>query len=354
MRGMLFTPCKIGSVVVKNRFIRSATFESLGDENGFPKQKLLSMMKSLADGEVGLIIPGSVYPSLIAKAPTEVGLMNEKQANAWKSTIDYIHSKHSKLFFQICHSGSFSNERKGVSGLIQGSTEMSNADIEEMISSFVSCAKWAKVAGADGVQLHAAHGVLLAEFLSPAFNRRNDKWGKDPTRVIREIATEIKKACDLPVSIKMNGHDCIDGSVTPKIAGLYVKNLMDVVDMFEISCGLANFAASIRKKERNPNPNNKYPYKEGYNVEFAKEIRKIAPKAKIAVVGGLRNFEYMDKLIVDRTADFVSMSRPFIQQPHIIRNYQDALTTRCNCISCNECMENVNPDIGIICSHLYK
>ena len=91
-------------------------------------------MKSLADGEVGLIIPGSVYPSLIAKAPTEVGLMNEKQANAWKSTIDYIHSKHSKLFFQICHSGSFSNERKGVSGLIQGSTEMSNADIEEMIT----------------------------------------------------------------------------------------------------------------------------------------------------------------------------------------------------------------------------
>ncbi|OHS93767.1 oxidoreductase, FAD/FMN-binding family protein [Tritrichomonas foetus] len=390
MRSILFTPHKIGHVNIKNRFIRSATCENLSQKNGLPLPKLFSMMKQLADGEVGLIIPGYVYPSNDSISwGGQVGMTSQLHSDIWKPTIEYIHSRHSRIFFQVCHCGSRTSPEliggknlKSVSGLIKGTEILTNAEIEDIIANFTNCAKLIQSSGADGIQLHAAHGYLLSEFLSPFYNRREDKWGKDKLRIIKEIVKEIRKSTNLAISLKMNGHDCIDGGVTPKICASYINELLQNdeninlensrIDMFEISCGFSNLMTTIRSdvdlkriykgmSEDNKKyissvlnqADQKYPYFEGYNAKFADEIRKLAPKATLAVVGGNRDFNKMQKLIIDNTVDFVSMSRPFIRQPHLLRTYQDALTTKSDCTSCGECI--IKPtDKSLACTFTHE
>lgn len=412
MSNILFSPCVIRSSTIKNRFIRSATWENLCKSDGTPTMQLFQKMKDLADGDVGLIISSGAFPSNDSVSRSgQLGMTTIEQAKLWKPTIKYIHSNHSKFFFQINHCGcrieqNILNERtpKGASGLLnltsKESKALTNSEIEDIISHFIKCAKLCEFAGADGIQLHSAHGYLLSEFLSPRFNKRNDKWGlsKENNRalLIRTIATEIKREIDkdFPVSIKINGHDCIENGITPKIAASYINELSDVVDMFEISCGFANDMNTIRSKiisEQHllqsmikshhfkptdkidfkyendlklrfnkqikkilKNSNSLYQYSESYNLKYADEIRKsLKPGIILSVVGGNRNFEKMSEIVMKRTVNFVSMSRPFIRQPHILREYQDALTTKCDCISCGECFfaapeEKLSP---IVCTY---
>ena len=410
MSNISFSPFAIRGSTIKNRFIRSATWENLCKSDGTPTTQLFDKMKELADGEVGLIISSGAFPSQESiSRKGQLGMTTVEQAKLWKPTIQYIHSKHGKFFFQINHCGcriepDCLNERipKGASGLLdltnKKSESLSNSEIEDIISQFIKCAKLCEYAGADGVQLHSAHGYLLSEFLSPRYNHRNDKWGllksNDQVRLVRTIASEIKREIDkdFPVSIKINGHDCIQNGITPKIAATYINELTDVIDLFEISCVFCNNLTTIRsdispnyllqsmikshhfkstdkidfnyendlKLKLNKRITNllknfdpSYKFSEGYNVQYAKEIRKmVKPGTVLSVVGGNRDFSKMSDIITNRTVNFVSMSRPFIRQPHILRTYQDALTTKSDCTSCGECFlaspeEELKP---VICS----
>lgn len=412
MSNILFSPCVIRSSTIKNRFIRSSTWENLCKSDGTPTTQLLQKMKDLADGDVGLIISSGAFPSKDSISRVgQLGMTTIEQAKLWKPAIQYIHSKHSKFFFQINHCGCRIDSRclngrtpKGASGLFSLTSKksgiLSNSEIEDIISNFIKCAKLCEYSGADGIQLHSGHGYLLSEFLSPKYNKRNDKWGlskeNDRARLIRTIAREIKHEIDkdFPISIKINGHDCIENGVTPKIAASYINELSDFVDMFEISCGFANDMATIRSKIISSqhllqsmikshqfkstdkidfqyendlkmkfnnrinnllkNTNQSYQYSEGYNVKYAEEIRRlIKPGILLSVVGGNRDFEKMSEIVKKRTVNFISMSRPFIMQPHILKEYQDALTTKSDCISCGECFiaapeEELSP---VVCSY---
>ena len=312
MKSILFTPQSIGDVLIKNRFIRSATWENLCSSDGSPKPSLFSMMKELADGDVGLIIPGSVFPARDAACRKfQLAMTEREHAVVWKDTIEYLHKKGSRLFFQIC------DGRRN---------ELSNAEIEDVIEQFGRCAKLCELSGCDGIQLHAAHGYLLSRFLSPATNKRTDKWGgseENRLRLVKEVITNIRKQTNLPITMKINGHDCVDGGITPDLAGRIVHQLPEVA-MFEISCGMSETSAFAKT--------------EAYTAEYAKAIRKMNPKAVLASVGGNRNFPNMEKLILQRVVDFIGMSRPFVRQPMILRDYEDNLTMKSSCVSCNDCL----------------
>jgi 2,4-dienoyl-CoA reductase-like NADH-dependent reductase (Old Yellow Enzyme family) len=183
---------------------------------------------------------------------------------------------------------------------------------------------------------------LISEFLSPHFNRRTDTWGgseANRVRILKEIAIEVKRATDLPVSVKINGHDGIKGGSTPELVGRYARMLPEI-DLFEISCGFADGSKTIRCSNRNTSDENAtgFAYKEAYTAEYTRIIREIAPSANLACAGGHRDFENMEKLVGSGVVDLISMSRPFIRQPHIIRDFQDALTTKCACENCGGCM----------------
>jgi 2,4-dienoyl-CoA reductase-like NADH-dependent reductase (Old Yellow Enzyme family) len=137
-------------------------------------------------------IPGFVASSKNGIAgPGQVHFFTDSLASAWRQTVTEVYRTPSKIVFQICHAGSKvpqqyrgDNPALSPSGIPSGSREMSQADINDVYQDFILCAKRVKAIGADGIQLHGAHGFLISEFLSPALNRRVDKYGQDRTRIV--------------------------------------------------------------------------------------------------------------------------------------------------------------------------
>ena len=364
----LFGSVKIGNVTVSNRFMRSATWEGRADGNGMPLKSLLSLMKGLANGEVGLIVPGFMYIKNGRTAPAQTGIFTKEHAAAWKDTLADIHKgTSSKVVFQIVHGGTKCtpemNDGAPVlapSNYKQG-REMSVAEIEDVLDGFVQAAKHLKEAGADGIQLHCAHGYLLSEFLSPAINKRTDKYGgsdENRLRLVAEIAEQVRKAVgDLMISAKINAYDFVAGGTTPELCAWYISQLKKNVDLFEVSCSVADrsYASRVDVDEeliRKTVPATKgdadklirdfktqmtgVEYYEGFNLGFARVIRRLVPDANLAVVGGLRTRKMMEDAIKEGF-QLVSLSRPFIRQPDLVKKLRESKTDKSDCLSCGLC-----------------
>ncbi|OHT11017.1 N-ethylmaleimide reductase [Tritrichomonas foetus] len=170
---LVFSPIQIGSMNLKNRIMRSATHEGTTTDDGFPTKRLLNVIKNLALGDVGLIVPGyfSISKEGIA-AKRQSHLFTQEHANSWKDTVSFVHSKGSKIVFQLAHAGIAASKSVGPSQFFKMNDALTIPEIEVIIDDFVKSAKLAYSINVDGVQLHAAHGYLLSEFLSPITNRR--------------------------------------------------------------------------------------------------------------------------------------------------------------------------------------
>ena len=348
--GKVFTPFNIGKLTISNRFIRSATFENLEDKDEMPYPELFNFTKKIAYGECGLVIPGYTFP-----------LGSKRHLQTWTPTLKEIHENtQAKFFFQLCHRGIHTDPSKtsdgipaGASGILPGTRDLTNSEIEDIIQKFVISAKNSKEVGADGVQLHGAHGFLISAFLSPYMNRRTDKWGgsdENRLRFLYEIASSIRKELpDYPLAIKLNGDDCVapkDGfyGLSPSLCGFYVKTLSDVklIDMFEISSGIEHILDTRNipygKNHGPPYEYKGYEYFDGYNAPYTSVIKRMAPNAVISIVGGLRRFVHMEALIENGEAEFISMCRPFIRNPNIVRDFRLEKAKMSDCISCGGCL----------------
>jgi 2,4-dienoyl-CoA reductase-like NADH-dependent reductase (Old Yellow Enzyme family) len=368
----LFSQVQLGPLTLPNRFMRSATCEGLADAAGFPKPELHSLIVSLANGDVGLIVPGFVSSSKSGIAvPGQAGFFSDNLAEPWRQTVAQVHKTQSKIVFQVCHAGSkvpaqYRGDAPALSpsGVLPNTREMTQADINDVCQDFVLCAKRLNSIGADGIQFHAAHGFLISEFLSPALNRRTDKYGRDRARILVEMAAEIRRVVGkgFAISAKINGEDYIEGGVTARVCGEYVKQSAGLVDFFEISCNASSKPFALRAQidpeviraaaksrvEEEPlirkaqKTFEGVPYLEGYNVPAAKVVREIAPSARLAVVGGLRKFSFMEKLVKDGIVDVVSLSRPFMRQPNLVKTLKTE-GKEVECSSCGLCMLGLGP-----------
>ncbi len=177
---ILFTPMKIGKMEVKNRFVRSATYEGLANEKGEVTDELIKVNSTLAKGEVGLIIPGYMYIHPLGQASKhQTGIYSDDLVPGLKKMVDAVHDEGGKIAFQIVHSGMQTSQDLigtdpiGPSKRVMNALtmtrpkEMDENDINETIQAFVNAARRAVEAGADAVQLHGAHGYLINQFLSP-------------------------------------------------------------------------------------------------------------------------------------------------------------------------------------------
>jgi 2,4-dienoyl-CoA reductase-like NADH-dependent reductase (Old Yellow Enzyme family) len=348
--------------------MRSATWEAMGEVDGRPSHRLLNYITSLARGEVGLILPGAVFcTSTGENAAHFSGLSTREHADAWRRTIDRVHEAGSRLVFQVSHPGLFPGPGGGFvpkvpSADLAHQHELTNADIESVIEQFAKSAALAHSAGADGVQVHAAHGYLLSSFLSADRNRRTDKWGgpaEGRVRIVREIARQIRKAvpATFSVSVKLNGADFHAGGVVPEQAAEHVRLLKDALDFFEISGGTtmqytirttvservlaqairdpAQRAATIRKAHSLVTD---VPFSEMHFRPQLKVIRKVNADANLALVGGNRTFAAMEELIKSGDADVVSISRPLFHEPELIKRFRLGTLDRSGCINCSSCI----------------
>jgi 2,4-dienoyl-CoA reductase-like NADH-dependent reductase (Old Yellow Enzyme family) len=227
--------------------------------------------------------------------------------------------------------------------------ELAAEEVRALVADFVSSAVRAQRAGFDGVQLHAAHGYLLSSFLSPHTNRRSDEWGgslENRARALLEVLRGVKTACgrDFPVMVKLNSTDFLDGGLSPDEAVRVAVMLeADGIDAIEVSGGMAEAGrGSVWPGLRGED-------EEGYFVENAARIKK-AVRVPVGGLGGIRTLAVAERIVRDGLVDMVSLSRPLIRDPFLVKHFREGLTSKSECISCNKCF---NPR-GIRCGDLKK
>ena len=386
----LFTTKKIGNVEIPNRFVTSATYESMANENGEVSDELIKRYEKLAKGGVGLSITGLMYVHDSGRGyKFQTSIHHDSMIEGLKKLTDAVHQASGKIAFQLVHCGRQTTKKMtGQTPLAPSSRgrdpmnfvkpkEMTEDEIMEMIKAFGAAAKRAVQAGADAVQLHGAHGYLISEFLSPFFNIRTDSWGgsdENRFRFLKEVFHEIKKMVPdgFPVLVKMNTNDYTPKEgIIPSLAAIYAGWLAELgIDGVEVSCGTTNYSYMNMCRGDVPTPEllqslawyekpigrlmigkleGKYNLEEGYNLEAAMIIKPVLGDTPLFLVGGMRRVSHMEEVLENNYADFISMSRPFIREPFLANKIKEGKTDKVSCVSCNRCFAGIANNLPVYC-----
>ncbi len=379
----VFEPFAIGSLTLRNRIIRAATHEGMADRSGMPTEDLFKAYERLAAGGAGAIITG--YAGVKQNGRTFPNMLmfdNDTYIPVYKSITDRLKPFNVPIILQIAHGGSRSMSKITGQEVVSASgrkkndygdavREASEAGIRSIVEAFVSAVVRAKAAGFDGVELHAAHGYLLSEFISPVRNKRRDSWGgstENRLRIVTEILSSVRNTVgrNFPILVKMSGHDEFRRGLTEAEAVKIAQILQSAAcDAIEVSCGYGNFLHTIRMPKAPvdailglmPRYRNMPAYKKwlfrrmiplmarvrsplhNYNVPIAEHIRRHVDIPVIAV-GGIRNLPEIQTIIADRGVDCVSLCRPFIIEPDIVNRFRKGQQSS-RCIDCGFCLIGV-------------
>ena len=256
---------------------------------------------------------------------------------------------------------------------------MNDEQIHLAIGEFVAAARRAQRAGFDGVELHAAHGYLIHQFLSPHVNRRRDAWGLDRLAFLREITNGIRSVCgaEFPLLVKISAGDFHPGGVDAELAANYATRMGDLgVTALEVSCGTMDLAMNIfrgglpvqRVLDHNPLFASRpawqralwmrfalprlrrrlEPFREAYNRDAARVIRR-RTRIPLILVGGIRSRVVMDEILESRDADAVALCRPWIREPDLAARLRAEPDARSTCVNCNLCAVMCDSTAGLRC-----
>lgn len=405
---IVFQSGTIGSLKLKNRLVRSATFESaatLTGDTGQVTDAMLEIHRNLAKGGVGLIIMGivGVYSKCIGHG--QMRLDDDKYIKSFEQVAKAVHEidNECKIMPQLHHYGRQSIRMDIIDQLIgtmpgplrkrmkeddrdldlsdthasievvapsalyddylkRTPRELELEEVEEIIDAFAEAIRRSQEAGFDGVQLHAAHGWLLSSFMSPLTNKRTDKYGgsvENRVRMVKEIHDRARKkvGADFPILIKYNTTDFYPGGIDMKEALEVGKMLSDIgFDALEVSGGA--WVAVTRSQEdlgwkpvllpESRTEINKRE-KEAYFREAARIVKE-AVSIPVITVGGLRSFDLIEEIIEKGDADFAALSRPLVRQPDLPNLWQTGQgNNKARCISCNGCVPGGEDLIPLKC-----
>lgn len=345
---LLFKESRIGNLRIKNKFVRSATWEGLAEKDGSVTEKLLGFYHPLASGHIGIILPGHAYVSSNGIAsPYQIGIYSDKHIDGLSRLSSLLKSNGSTAILQISHGGchSIQSEMRNITNKM---------DVVQIKRDFLNAALRVKKAGFDGIQIHAAHGYLLSQFLSSSYNKRTDIYGGsliNRFRLINQILESIKiELPDYPIFIKMNSQD-----YWPQ--GLEIHEAIEISKMLEnsgVDCIEISGGTQI-KNSRSPVPTGDIEdeREEAYYKESTKKIKKYV-NIPVILVGGLRSYSAVNNLQKNKYADYFAFSRPFIAEPNLISRWKEGDLRRSKCISCNRCFKPAMAGKGIRCEHLRK
>lgn len=350
----------INGMELPNRFVRSATWEGMATDKGAVTPKLIETMTALARGGVGLIISSHAYVRPEGQAsPWQLGVYADDLIDGLTAMTTAIHDCGGKIVLQLAHAGNFAAEAliqqpplvvSDYTGLADSPRrEMTAQDIRNLVEAFAQAARRAQAAGFDGVQLHAAHGYLLSQFLSPIFNRRQDDYGTavdNRARIHIDILHTIRETVgnDYPILVKLNCQDFAENGLTPEDSLQVAGRLADAgANAIELSGGL------LTNKNLSPCRSGiNSPDKEAYFKEEARCCKREID-VPVMLVGGIRSLDVAEKLVQHEATDYVSMSRPFIREPALIRRWQSGDQRKASCKSDNLCFKPGLKGKGICC-----
>jgi 2,4-dienoyl-CoA reductase-like NADH-dependent reductase (Old Yellow Enzyme family) len=358
----IFETTTINGLELRNRLVRSATWEGLGDPDGAVNDRVVEVNRRLADGGVGLIITGYMAVRGDGRQhATQLLADRDDLVPGLAGLADAVHRHGGKVVAQIVHCGGQADRQASGEDPVAPSAvaspgypevpgELSIGEIEDIVACFARAARRLKDAGYDGVQLHGAHGYLLAQFLSPTRNRRQDAFGgsvENRSRFAREVyaAVRAEVGADWPVMIKLNGNDFLEGSTTEEDAAFLAAALAEAgIDAIEVSGGTGGsgrLGAARSKIETEDD--------EAYFLPQAEAIRAAAPEVPIMLVGGVRSLDRMEAILAAGSADYFSMARPLIREPDLPKRWASGDRRRAACVSCSGCFTPARKGEGIRC-----
>ncbi|QLB15788.1 NADH oxidase [Mannheimia granulomatis] len=332
---MLFEPFTFSNgTIAKNRFFKSAMEEQLAQDSQ-PTQALVNLYRTWAEGGAGVLMTGNVMVSERGKGSiNDVVVADERSLPMLKAWADAGKTDHTLMLMQINHAGKQSPKAVnrepvapsavplvGMDGFILPPRELTAAEIQQIIAEFVQTAKIAEKAGFSGVQIHAAHGYLISQFLSPHHNRREDEWGgnlDNRMNFLLKIYQGIREnvGSGFLVGVKLNSADFQKGGFDEQESIEVVKKLSEMgIDFIEISGGNYESPAMLAEKASTRQ-------REAFFLDYAEKARKIS-QVPLIITGGFRSETAMNEALTSGAVDLVGVARPFALIPDLPNKIQN-------------------------------
>ncbi len=340
----VFEPFTFGKMELKNRFVRSATWDATADDNGFVTDTSVELYRKLGLGNIGLIVSGYAFVSPIGKAAVrQYGAHTDDMIPGLKRLVEAVHQGGSRIALQIVHAGSqvnFLPQQSDTEFLAVSKRsdikvkhrEMTDEDIQEIISDFAKAALRGKEAGFDAVQLHGCHGYLMSQMHSPLLNQRKDKWGGSPEnrrRFYLEVIREARKLVgdDFSLMIKYGIKDDNDNGLSLNEGLETISQIVDVgIDLVEVSANVGGSLINADDTVERP-----------YFREWTAAVKRTV-NVPVVMVGGIRSLGMSQNIVNSGDADLVAMCRPFIREPDLIARWERGDTSPAKCVSCFKCL----------------
>ncbi len=319
-RSVLFEPVQLPcGVVLKNRIAKAAMSDSLGDGTGHPTDAQMRLYERWADGGVALSIVGEVQGNPhFAEKPGNLVLNSDSDLGRFEALAQAGSRNDGQLWLQLGHAGAMAHPPistpKGPSALdLPGvrCAELRLDEIRDLPGKFSQTAVLAKRLGFGGVEVHAAHGFLLSQFLSPLFNRRKDDYGGNihaRMRIVLEVVNEVRRAVgpDFPIAIKLNSSDQLYGGLKEDDALELVAALEETgIDLLDISGGTYFPGAKSSSDGASSGP---------YFIEFARKARNRTRKP-LMVTGGFKSLDQAKRAVAQGDADLIGLARALVLDP---------------------------------------
>jgi len=388
---MIFSSCNIGSVCLKNRFIKTAVGDFSAEPNGYCSESYIRYLEQFASGGVALICtaPVSIQPDFRANR-YQLSISSRKAADSYKPLIDRVHAHGAKIFLHPDYTNevivkfissvmdeessrcreAFENVQTWITSLLR------RRGIIEIIGLYKEAMIRGKDVGFDGVFLNASFGSLLESMSSSTLNRRHDEWGGSPAnrlKILREIL-DVCKILDFPVMVRWNLKDYGSDGLTLEesaeacqLLEAYGADTLELAAFFSIESTITlNKDIEERKslpltessdlvdyyRLMHPFAQNNFFLKRQKDIELPLEyvwghayfnvqpIRKLL-KIPISLLEGVKSLKTAEKILSNNICDFISMARTLIHNPAQCRNFKEEISLYSSCISCNCCMNEV-------------
>ena len=382
---LLFSPIQIGSHKLRYRIVRSATYEGLATTEGLVTPSYQKLYSRLARLGPAAIVTGFAFVSQEGRSmqPLQASAADDRNLAAWRKMNREVHEQGAKIYLQLAHAGRQTHSDSTKMEVVAPGTKASHyfrsrprvlreEEIPARIEQFVQAARLAQRADFDGVQIHAAHGYLIHQFLTPAVNRRNDDYGVDPktgiaTRFLGEVLQGIRNGCgkgfDCWIKVS-HGDELREGMNSRRFASLIRYLEGQPVDAIEVSYGSMDHALNIfrgsvpldRIVAHNPRYRITHPWLAAvwkkvaapfaalplkafdpcYNLQAARQARETGTIPVISV-GGFRSGTEMEDALQSGSCDLTALSRPFIAEPAFVQRITADLNYHAICTNCNQC-----------------